>query len=316
MKYRFHNLTELIEILKAEQIPIEEYALKREAFIWGIPESAIQDEIDRRIAVTRRSLIKGIAEPQRSRSGLVQGAAVSFFGAKRQFIHNRLFRRTAAYALSINEINACGGKIAAFPTAGSCGIVPGAVWAWWDTFHDDAGPETAETEGLPLEMPEMFEPPYDPRLRGAFLISSLTGVLIAQRATLAGAEGGCQAECGCAGAMAACALGYLEDLPPADCFSAAALSLKNTLGLACDPVAGLVEIPCVKRNAFIAVNALLSVDLTLSGIGSVIPFDEVVLAMKQIGDAMPGGIKETAAGGLAITPTALAIKENLDKLNG
>jgi L-serine dehydratase len=116
--------------------------------------------------------------------------------------------------------------------------------------------------------------------------------------------------------MAACALGYLEDLPPADCFSAAALSLKNTLGLACDPVAGLVEIPCVKRNAFIAVNALLSVDLTLSGIGSVIPFDEVVLAMKQIGDAMPGGIKETAAGGLAITPTALAIKENLDKLNG
>jgi L-serine dehydratase len=113
--------------------------------------------------------------------------------------------------------------------------------------------------------------------------------------------------------MAACALGYLEALSLKECFSAAALSLKNTLGLACDPVAGLVEVPCVKRNAFIAVNALLAADLTASGIESVIPFDEVVLAMKQIGDALPAGIKETASGGLAVTPTALAIKENLDK---
>ncbi|MDR2246676.1 MAG: L-serine ammonia-lyase, iron-sulfur-dependent, subunit alpha [Treponema sp.] len=309
MKYRFHTAAELMEILHTEHLALEEYALKREAFIWGIPEKAVQDELDRRIAVTRRSLIKGLAAPQRSRSGLTQGAAVSYYGAARRFMHSRLFRRAASYALSINEVNACGGKIVAFPTAGSCGIAPGAIWAWWDTCQGDTEAETAVP---PPGIPEMIEPPYDPKLRGAFLVSSLTGVLIAQGATLAGAEGGCQAECGGAGAMAACALGYLEALPTEDCFSAAALSLKNTLGLACDPVAGLVEIPCVKRNAFIAVNALLAVDLTLSGIRSAIPFDEVVLAMKQIGDAMPAGIRETAAGGLAVTPTALAVKEKLD----
>jgi L-serine dehydratase len=278
--------------------------------MWGIPENAVYDELDRRIAVTRRSLINGLAHPQHSRSGLTRGAAASFYGAKRQCISSGLFRRAVAYALSINEVNACGGKVVAFPTAGSSGIVPGAVWAWWDTEH--GGPEPEKTLLSP-GIPEMLNPPYDAKLRGAFLVSSLAGILIAQRATLAGAEGGCQAECGCAGAMAACALAYLEDLPPGECFSAAALSLKNTLGLACDPVAGLVEVPCVKRNAFIAVNALLAVDLTLSGVRTVIPFDEVVLAMKQIGDAMPAGIKETAAGGLAITPTALAIKETLDK---
>jgi L-serine dehydratase len=312
MKYRFHGFAELMEILQTEDISIEEYALKREAFMRGVSEKAIYDELDRRIAVTRHSLIKGLADPQHSRSGLTRGAAVSFFGAKRQCVSHGLFRRAAAYALAINEVNACGGKIVAFPTAGSSGIVPGAIWAWWDTCHGDTEPGKEKAALSPI-VPEMLTPPYDPKLRGAFLISSLAGVLIAQRATLAGAEGGCQAECGCAGAMAACALAYLEALSPEECFSAAALSLKNTLGLACDPVAGLVEVPCVKRNAFIAVNALLAVDLTLSGIRSLIPFDEVVLAMKQIGDAMPAGIRETAAAGLAITPSALAIKENLDK---
>jgi L-serine dehydratase len=113
--------------------------------------------------------------------------------------------------------------------------------------------------------------------------------------------------------MAACALGYLAALSPSDCFSAAALSLKNSLGLACDPVAGLVEVPCVKRNAFVAVNALTAVELTLAGIRSAIPFDDVVLAMKQIGDAMPASIKENSTGGLAITPSGLAMKEKMEK---
>jgi L-serine dehydratase len=155
----------------------------------------------------------------------------------------------------------------------------------------------------------MLEPPYDSRLRGAFLVASLAGVLIAQGATLAGSEGGCQAECGGAGAMGASALAYLEERSLAECFSAAALSLKNSLGLACDPVAGLVEVPCVKRNAFVAVNALLAVDLTLAGIQSIIPFDEVVWAMKQIGDSMPAALRETAGGGLAHTPTGLSFRE-------
>jgi L-serine dehydratase len=109
--------------------------------------------------------------------------------------------------------------------------------------------------------------------------------------------------------MGASALAYLEERPLGECFSAAALSLKNSLGLACDPVAGLVEVPCVKRNAFVTVNALLAVDLTLAGIQSIIPFDEVVWAMKQIGDSMPSAVRETAAGGLALTPTGLSFRE-------
>jgi L-serine dehydratase len=238
--------------------------------------------------------------PQFSRSGLTCGAAVEFFNSEKQLIENKLFRRTVSYALAINEVNACGGKIVAFPTAGSSGIIPGTIWAWWDIHCGDS-------KQIPL--PQTQAPPFPPRLRGAFLVASLAGVIIAQQATLAGAEGGCQAECGSAGAMAACALAYLENLSLEECFSAAALSLKNSLGLACDPVAGLVEVPCVKRNAFTAVNALLAVDLTLAGIKSTIPFDEVVLAMKQIGDAMPANIRENAQGGLAATPTGLAVRD-------
>jgi L-serine dehydratase len=325
MKFRFHNFAELMEILCAEKISADEYALKREAFISGLPEDAVKKELDRRIEVTRASILKGLKEPQFSRSGLTRGAAPAFFSAKRRFVDSELFRRAVSYALAINEVNACGGKIVAFPTAGSSGIVSGVIWAWWDcrgggesTEREGAGQEkeALKKEALSPVIPEMLYPPYDPGLRAAFLVSGLAGVLIAQRATLAGSEGGCQAECGTAGAMAACALAYLEALSLEDCFSAAALSLKNTLGLACDPVAGLVEVPCVKRNAFVAAEALLAVDLRLAGIKSVIPFDEVVLAMKQIGDTMPANIKENAAGGLALTPTGLSIRERLNKTGG
>jgi L-serine dehydratase len=319
MKFRFHTCSELLAILQRETIAPEDYAVKREAFIAGVSEGSILTEIDRRIAVTRNALIKGLEHPQQSRSGLTQGAAASFASSKRRLIRDPLYCRAIAYSLSINEVNACGGKIVSFPTAGSSGIVPGAIWAWWDTYGNqregNGDFQEGEGENPAIQVPSMLEPPYDPRLRGAFLIASLTGVLIAQSATLAGSEGGCQAECGVAGAMAAAALGYLEALSLEECFSAAALSLKNSLGLACDPVAGLVEVPCVKRNAFVAVNTLAAVDLTLSGIKSIIPFDEVVWAMKQIGDAMPSCIKENASGGLAITPTGLAFKDALDQLD-
>ncbi|MDR2485255.1 MAG: L-serine ammonia-lyase, iron-sulfur-dependent, subunit alpha [Treponema sp.] len=312
MKFRFHTFAELEAILQAEAMLPEDYAVQREAFIAGVSEESILAELDRRIFVTRSALIKGLENPQHSRSGLTKGAAVSFASSGKGLVHDALYRRTIAYALSINEVNACGGKIVSFPTAGSSGIVPGAIWAWWDTKEAEKRPSNQETSA---GLPPFCEPPYAPLVRGAFLIASLTGAVIAQGATLAGSEGGCQAECGAAGAMAASALGYLEGLPLGSCFSAAALSLKNSLGLACDPVAGLVEVPCVKRNAFVAVNVLAAVDLTLSGIRSVIPFDEVVWAMKQIGDAMPSGIKENAAGGLAVTPTGLAVKETLDQLD-
>jgi L-serine dehydratase len=313
MKYRFHTYAELSAILEGEGLSAEAYAVKREAFIAGSSEEAVYAELDRRIGVTRQALIKGLETPQHSRSGLTRGAAVAFGASSRGLIRDGLYRRAIAYALAINEVNACGGKVVSFPTAGSSGVVPGVIWAWQD---ERAGQAGSGVEGalLPFAPPSLVPPPYDGGLRGAFLIAGIAGVLIAQGATLAGAEGGCQAECGAAGAMAACALAYLEGLSLGECFSAAALSLKNSLGLACDPVAGLVEVPCVKRNGFVAVNALTAVDLTLSGITSIIPFDEVVWAMKQIGDSMPPGIKETSQGGLAATPTGLSYKAKPDDL--
>jgi L-serine dehydratase len=144
-------------------------------------------------------------------------------------------------------------------------------------------------------------------------MASAVGIVIANRATLAGAAGGCQAECGAAAAMAAAGLLALEGAGAEDCFDAAALSLKNCLGLACDPIAGLVEVPCVKRNAFMAANALTAVSLAEAGIRSAVPFDEVVSAMKAIGDSMPAALRESALGGLATTPTGLAFKEKIER---
>jgi L-serine dehydratase len=308
MQFRFHTFSELEAILEAEHIPTPDYGIKREAFMTGVSEERLLTEIDRRIEITRNALIKGLENPQHSRSGLTKGAAVAFASSVRRLIRDDLFTRSLAYSLAINEVNACGGKVVSFPTAGSSGIVPGIIWAWWDTRGNPA-PEEACGVAQPREAP------YDSRLRDAFVMASLTGVIIAQGATLAGSEGGCQAECGAAGAMAACALAYLEEQPLRACFSAAALSLKNSLGLACDPVAGLVEVPCVKRNAFVAANVLTAVDLTLSSIESIIPFDEVVWAMRQIGDILPGVLKETSTGGLAITPTSLSFKQALERLD-
>ena len=135
--------------------------------------------------------------------------------------------------------------------------------------------------------------------------------LIAARATLAGAEGGCQAEVGAASAMAAAALCYLKGGTPAACAAAAAMALGNLLGLVCDPVAGLVEVPCVKRNASGVAGAFVAAELALAGIGSVIPPDEAILAMKRVGDAMHPALKETAEGGLAATPTACRLQHEL-----
>jgi len=308
MKFRFLSYIELQAILDESALSAEAYALKREAFISGHSEDEIEAELDRRITVTRSALEKGLSEVQRSRSGLTEGAAVKVASSQRRLVGDGLFSRAIAYSLAVNEVNACGGKVVSFPTAGSSGIVPGAIWAWWD----ERGPEAQTVPPAPLPAaPPAPALPYDGRLRGAFLNASLVGVLIAQGATLAGAEGGCQAECGAAGAMAAAAIAFLEGLPLADRFAAAALSLKNSLGLACDPIAGLVEVPCVKRNSFVATQALVAVELVLAGVRSAVPFDEVVQAMKSIGDSMPASIKENAEGGLAATPTGLAFKAKI-----
>jgi L-serine dehydratase len=187
-----------------------------------------------------------------------------------------------ARALSGSEVNASMGRICAAPTAGASGILPAVLLG------------VAEQYGLPEQA-----------LLDAMLTSSGIGILIDLGATLSGARGGCQAECGASAAMAAAAAVELMGGTPAQALHAAAIALKNVMGLVCDPIAGLVECPCAKRNASGAANAMLSADLALAGIKSAIPLDEVIAAMARVGRMLPSALRETSAGGIAATPTAL-----------
>lgn len=191
-------------------------------------------------------------------------------------------------AIKMGESNACMKRIVAAPTAGSCGVIP-AVLLTYEELNEIAEKKIIE----------------------ALFVAAGIGEVIAHRAFIAGASGGCQAEIGAASAMAAGAMTYLKDGDGECIIHAAALALKNLLGLACDPVAGLVEVPCVKRNVIGSVNALTSADMALAGIRSQIPPDEVIDAMRLIGNAMPNSLKETGEGGLAITPTGLSIAKRL-----
>ncbi len=191
-------------------------------------------------------------------------------------------------AVKMGESNACMRRIVAAPTAGSCGVLPAVL--------------------LSLETERNY--PVTEMVKALYTAAGIGGI-IAQRASVSGAAGGCQAEIGAASAMAAGGVAYLLGGDSEVIAHAAALAMKNLLGLACDPVAGLVEVPCVKRNAIGAVNALTSADLAVSGIRSRIPPDEVFDAMRSIGRIMPEELKETGRGGLAATPTGLSYKEAL-----
>ena len=191
-------------------------------------------------------------------------------------------------AVKMGESNACMKKIVAAPTAGSCGVMPAVL--------------------LNLQREKGFT---DDRMTEAMFVAAGIGGVIANRAFLAGASGGCQAEIGSASAMAAGAAAYLAGGDARRIAAAAALALKSLLGLACDPVAGLVEVPCVKRNVIGSVNALTAADMAMAGIDSRIPPDEVIDAMAEVGEKMDPSLKETALGGLAATDTARKLEESL-----
>jgi len=246
------------------------------------------------LAVMKASAEKALEAPVRSVSGLTGGDAYLY--EQRRKSGTSLLSGTAAkavaFALSCSEINASMGRIVACPTAGSCGIVPAAVLS------------VADEHALPREA-----------VVRSLLTAGLVGQIIGEHACLAGAQGGCQAECGSASAMAAAAVVELLGGAPAQSFDAAAISIKNMLGLVCDPVAGLVEIPCVKRNAGGVMNALTAADLALAGITSHIPFDDTVEAMNRVGRQLPTALRETATGGLATTKTGLELAAALQKRN-
>ena len=197
-------------------------------------------------------------------------------------------RRIIAAALKTGECNACMRRIVAAPTAGASGVLPAVL--------------------LPIRKKYDFS---EEKMVKALYVSAGFGQVIATRASIAGAEGGCQAEIGSASAMAAAALVSLLGGTPEQMAAACATALQNLLGLVCDPVAGLVEVPCVKRNVIGAVNALTAAELALAGVENVIPCDEVIDAMRAVGDVMPTALRETGGGGLAATPTGRRIAEEL-----
>ena len=229
---------------------------------------------------------------RRSVSGLVGGDGMKMrqYNFRGEAMTGGYVSEVIAEALSMAESNACMGRIVAAPTAGACGVLPAVL--------------------LPLCK---YEELSQHQLLEALYVASGIGSVIAYRACIAGASGGCQAEIGTASAMAAGALVALRGGDGQQIGHAVAMALKNLMGLICDPVAGLVEVPCVKRNVIGAVNAVSVADMAMAGITSQIPVDEVIDAMGEVGRRMPVEFRETALGGLAATPSGLAIQENMRK---
>lgn len=223
---------------------------------------------------------------RKSNSGLVGGAGgvMADYVAAGNTLCGDAMGRVIVQALQMGESNACMKRIVAAPTAGACGVLPAVLIP---LFRDD--PNT---------------------IRALFVAAGI-GQVIATRASIAGASGGCQAEIGSASAMAAGALVYLRGGSCEQILAAVAMSLKNLLGLVCDPVSGLVEVPCVKRNVIGAVNAMSAADMALAGIQSMIPADQVIDAMKEVGDLMDVSLRETGRGGLAATRRGVEIRERL-----
>ena len=233
-------------------------------------------------------------EPDKvSRSGLVgtEGGLMDNYRENEEPLCGDFVSKVMSNALKMGCNNACMKRIVAAPTAGACGVLPAVLVTYYKEYN------------VPEE--KMIEAMY---------VAAGLGQIIANRAYLAGASGGCQAEIGSASAMAAAGLTFLQGGDVDKIVNASALALKSMLGLTCDPVCGLVEVPCIKRNVTGAVNAITASQMSMAGIKSVIPPDEVIESMKRIGDNMPACLKETSKEGLAITKTAENIKNKLDKM--
>jgi len=267
---------------QAEGKPLSEIFLAGESEKTGAAREELMERMRQRAAVMRAALEQGLAVPQCSRSGLIKGAAHQLHNWQEMgaSLLCPAFTRLTARAMAVGEVNACMGKIVAAPTAGSSGVLPAVLFT------------VAEERGLPEE-----------RILSALFTAGGIGMVIDSLATLSGARGGCEAEIGSASAMAAGGLVEMMGGLPAQVGDAVAFALKNILGLICDPVGGLVEIPCVKRNALGALNAVSAAEIALAGVTSTFSADQVIEAMGRVGKGLPEEFRETARGGLAcLTP--------------
>ena len=284
----FNSIAELVELAQKANCPISQIVIQ-----WEMENNFVAEEKQRAMMlknwqVMEESLKRGLTNCEKSVSGLTGGDAGKLYAYRQHGYTGEAVLSAAASAVGVSEVNAVMGRIVACPTAGSCGIVPAAIYA------------AAEKNGNNID-----------EIVDALFTASGIGMVVEANASIAGAYGGCQAECGTAAGMAAGALVQLAGGTPEIVGNAVALAIKNLLGLACDPVAGLVEVPCVKRNGFIAVHAMVAADMAMAGVQSVIPVDDVIDAMNRIGRSMPSSIKETAEGGLATTKTGLRLTKEI-----
>ncbi|WP_455662315.1 L-serine ammonia-lyase, iron-sulfur-dependent, subunit alpha [Pradoshia sp.] len=285
----FRNVAELVELAETRQVKIAEVMIQQEMEVTGRTREEVIQFMDRNLTVMEEAIERGL-KGVKSHSGLTGGDAVLLqeYIKKGKSLSGEVLLDGVSKAVATNEVNAAMGTICATPTAGSAGVVPGTLFA--------------VKEKLNPTRQEMIE----------FLFTSgAFGFVVANNASISGAAGGCQAEVGSASGMAAAAIVEMAGGTPSQCAEAMAITLKNMLGLVCDPVAGLVEVPCVKRNAMGAANAMVAADMALAGIKSRIPCDEVIDAMYKIGQTMPVALRETAQGGLAATPTGRELEAKI-----
>ena len=289
-EFNYSSVASIVAAAEKSGLPISAIVLRQQAEQMEQTEESVYEHMRKNYQVMTECIDPGCNKDLKSTCGLTGGSAYKMRRISENgksltgsFLSGALYR-----ALAVSELNAAMGRIVAAPTAGSCGILPAAL----------------------LTMQAEKQIPERDCVMSLFTASAV-GMVIANNASLAGAQGGCQAECGSAAAMAAAAIVELAGGTPKMAEHAIAIAIKNILGLVCDPVAGLVEIPCIKRNASGVAGAFVAAELALAGIESAIPADEVIWTMKKVGDAMSSTLKETAEGGLAATPTGRRLHEQV-----
>ena len=287
----FHKLQEIADCVQQKNLPFWKVVMQDDRQERNVSEEESFGMM-RSMYQAMREADQSYSPELRSASGMAggDGAMLEQFRKQENRLIGDFLTEVMEKAVKMAESNACMKRIVAAPTAGSCGVIPAVLLTYEK--QKEAGED---------------------RMTEALFVAAGIGEVIAASASISGAEGGCQAEIGSASAMAAGAVTYLEGGNTEEILHAAALALKNMLGLTCDPVAGLVEVPCIKRNVSGAVNAVVSSQMALAGIRSVIPPDEVIDSMRRIGKLLPGCLRETSQDGLAATPTAQKIGKQLSE---
>ncbi len=284
------SFSDLLEKSKKENKAIYEIAQEEEALLAETEVDVIRLKVTENLIAMREAIKNGLKSTEKSVSNWCGDDCVKLPERykKKPALLGKVFEKITTYALATAEENLRMGRIVACPTAGSCGIVPAVLVA---VAEEHNIPESKQIDGL--------------------LTAGVVGLIVSAKVRLAGAVAGCQAECGVASAMAAAALTEMLGGNSDEIVQSVSLALKNILGLTCDPVCGLVEVPCIKRNAFLAVHAVTAAELALCGVESKIPADEVVDTLSITGQLMSPLLKETSQGGLAKTKTALELEKVL-----